>query len=277
MSDTDDIPERPTPAARPKPRPFHDAAAAVGFLTLLPFGREWREGAPPRAVGWYPWVGWLLGLPAAAAVAVAVKLHGHAPVGADMLVGALVVGAWAVLTRFLHWDGLADTADGLWGGHDREHKLEIMRDSRIGSFGAAAMLFVAMVQVSAVADIVHGGVVWPVVAAPVLGRFAASLGAWTLPAARREGLGLTAMGRPGIYEVAVAVLAVAVLHFLRSPLPGFGAEGLRLIGVTLVGLIAGFAVPRMLAKQVGGMTGDLFGATVLIVEMVVLVAGAVVS
>lgn len=264
-------------AVRAKPRPLHDAAAAVGFLTLLPVGRKWPEGAPPRAVGWYAWVGWLLGLPAGAAVAWAVWLRGHAPVGGDMLVGALVIGAWAMLTRLLHWDGLADTADGLWGGRDREHKLEIMRDSRIGSFGAAAMVFVAIVQVAAVADMVHGGVVWPIVAAPVLGRFAASVGAWTLPAARREGLGLTAMDRPGVYDVAVAVLAVAVLHFLRTPLPGFGADGVKLMAVTLMGLIAGFVTPRLLAKRVGGMTGDLFGATVLIVEMVVLVAGAVVS
>ena len=277
MSNTTAAPEDPTPTSRPQPRPLLDAAAAVGFLTLLPIGLRWPEGPPPRAVGWYPWIGWLLGLPVAGAVALAVKLHGHAPVGGDMLVGALVIGAWAALTRFLHWDGLADAADGLWGGRDRERRLEIMRDSRIGSFGAAAMLFVAMVQVSAVADIVHGGVVWPIVAAPVLGRFAASVGAWTLPAARREGLGLTVMERPGSYDVVVAVLGVAVLHFLRSPLPGFGADGVRLIGVTLVGLVAGFAVPRVLARQVGGMTGDLFGATVLLVEMVVLVAGAVVS
>jgi adenosylcobinamide-GDP ribazoletransferase len=222
-------------------------------------------------------VGWLLGAPVAGMVAAAVWLHGHAPIGGDILVGALVIGAWAVLTRFLHWDGLADTADGLWGGRDRAQKLEIMRDSRIGSFGAAAMIFVAMVQAAAVGDIVHAGVVWPIVAASVLGRFAASVGAWTLPAARREGLGLTAMERPGVYDVVVAVLAVAVLHFLRTPLPGFAADGVKLISVTLVGLLAGVITPRLLAKPVGGMTGDLFGATVLIVEMVVLVAGAVVS
>jgi adenosylcobinamide-GDP ribazoletransferase len=282
VSETTSVPGSPSgatpaPAARPRPRPLLDVAAAVGFLTLLPVGRRWPEGAPPRAVGWYAWVGWLLGLPVAAVIAAVVRLHGRAPAGGAMLVGALVIGTWAVLTRFLHWDGLADAADGLWGGRDRDHKLEIMRDSRIGSFGAAAMIFVALVQVAAVADMVSGGVVWPIVAASVLGRFAASLGAWTLPAARREGLGLTSMGRPGIYDVAVGVLAVAVIHFLRVPLPGFGADGLRLIGVTVVGLVAGFTVPRMLAKPVGGMTGDLFGATVLIVEMVVLVAGAVVS
>jgi adenosylcobinamide-GDP ribazoletransferase len=270
-------PEAPAPAHRRGPHPLADAAAAVGFLTLLPIGRHWPEGPPPRAVGWYPWVGWLLGLPAAAVVALAIRLVGHTPVGADMLVGALVVGSWAVLTRFLHWDGLADTVDGLWGGGDRARKLEIMRDSRIGSFGAAAMLFVALVQVAAVADIVHGGVVWPLVAAPVLARFAVSIGAWTLPAARREGLGLTAMERPGVYDVAVALLAVATVYFLRTRLPGFGADGVKLIGVTVIGLVAGFATPRLLARQVGGMTGDLFGATVLIVEMIVVVAGAVVS
>lgn len=270
-------PDGPAPVDRATPRPMADAAAAVGFLTLLPVGRVWPEGPAPRAVGWYPWIGWLIGLPVAAAVALALRVHGHAPVGGDMLVGALVIGAWALVTRFLHWDGLADAADGLWGGRDRDHRLEIMRDSRIGSFGAAALVFVALVQVSAVADMVHAGTVWPIVAAPVLGRFAASASGWTLPAARREGLGLTAMERPGVYDVAVALLAVAVIHFLRTPVPGFGADGVKLIAVTLVGLAAGFVTPRLLARRVGGMTGDLFGATVLIVEMVVLVAGAVAS
>jgi adenosylcobinamide-GDP ribazoletransferase len=257
------------PTTRPLPRPFTDLAAAIGFLTLLPLGREWPDRTPPRAVGWYPVVGLLLGAPAAGAVWAAGRLTGHAPVRGAVLVGALVVAGWALMTRFLHWDGLADTFDGLWGGRTAEQRLEIMRDSRIGSFGAAAMLMVALVQVGAIADFVAEGVWWPLLVAPVVGRVAVSLSAWTMPAARREGLGLSVVQRPGMYDVAAfctALVPAVVLALAGSPLVG--------AVTTVVSLVAVLAVPRVLARPVGGMTGDLFGATVLIVETIVLVTGA---
>jgi adenosylcobinamide-GDP ribazoletransferase len=97
------------------------------------------------------------------------------------------------------------------------------------------------------------------------------MAAWELPAARKEGLGLTAMGRAGLYErilVASAVLALTVCLAI-------GATPQRFMLVAGAGIVAGMGVPRILSKQVGGMTGDLFGATVLLVETVVLVMGAV--
>jgi adenosylcobinamide-GDP ribazoletransferase len=267
-----DVVESPR-TSPPRPRPLRDLGAAIGFLTLLPIGRAWPDGETPRSTGWYPWVGWLLGGAAALAVLGAAAAKGHWPQGGAILVGALVVGGWAVLTRFLHWDGLADTADGLWGGESAERRLEIMRDSRIGSFGAAAMLFIAIVQVAAVADMVSAGVVWPIAIAPVLGRMAVAVAAWDMPAARAEGLGLTAMGVSSVYERGVA--ALALLAILGLAFAGIATRSLLI--ATAGGVFAALVVPRRLAKPVGGMTGDLFGATVLIVETVVLVTGAVLA
>jgi len=261
--------ERP---ARTRPRPLTDLAAAIGFLTLLPFGRVWPEGRPPRSVGWYPAVGWLLGGLVAPMVAGTVYVTGHAPVRGAVLLGALSVSAWAVLTRFLHWDGLADTFDGIWGGSTVERRLEIMRDSRIGSFGAAAMLMVALVQVGAIADFVAEGVWWPLLLAPVVARAAVSLSAWTMPAARSEGLGLSAVERPGPYDIVALVACLVPLGLLAFAAPL--ASVLVCAGVSLVAVLT---VPRLLARPVGGMTGDLFGATVLIVETIVLVTGAVLT
>ncbi len=258
------------PRAPARPRPLHDLAAAVGFLTLLPVGRRWPDGETPRSTGWYPWVGWLLGGGAALAVLLGTRIGGRTSSTGALLVAALIVGGWAVLTRFLHWDGLADSADGLWGGGTPERRLEIMRDSRIGSFGAAAMLFVALTQVAAVAVMVAAGVLWPIAIAPVIGRMAAAVAAWDLPAARREGLGLTVVGVSGAYERLVGALALlAVLGFTLV-----GVAPRSLLIATAGGVFAALTVPRALAKSVGGMTGDLFGATVLIVETVVLVVGA---
>lgn len=257
---------------RTRPRPAADIAAAIGFLTLLPIGREWRDGETPRSVGWYPAVGWLLGGLAAALVWASVRVTGHAPVKGAMLVGALVVAGWAMLTRFLHWDGLADTFDGVWGGGTPERRLEIMRDSRIGSFGAAAILMCALVQVAAIADFAAEGVWWPLVVAPVVARAAVSLSAWTMPAARREGLGLSAIERPGAYDLIALAVTLLPLAALAS-----GSAPLSWATTAAISVVAVLAVPRLLARGVGGMTGDLFGATVLLVETIVLVTGAVLT
>lgn len=261
-----------TPAAAVPARPLTDFAAAIGFLTLLPVGRTWPDGRMPRSVGWYAWVGWVLAAFAVLPLAVAQNYLGRPDTLHSLLYAVLVVALWALLTRFLHWDGLADTFDGVWGGQTPARRLEIMRDSRIGSFGAAAMGIVALLQVASVTILISRGILWPLLVAPVAARFCASLAAWELPAARREGLGLTAMGHAGLYERLVAGAAILLLLVCLS----LGAASRQFVFVCGAGLVAGLGVPRLLSKPVGGMTGDLFGATVLLVEAAVLLIGAVI-
>jgi adenosylcobinamide-GDP ribazoletransferase len=258
-------------AERQRARPLTDFAAAIGFLTLLPCGRVWPEGRMPRAVGWYGWVGWLLAAAALLPLALVQHYLGVPDMPRALLTGVLVVTAWALLTRFLHWDGLADTFDGIWGGSTPERRLEIMRDSRIGAFGVAAIVLTALVQVSSATVLLAQGALWPFLVAPVVARFSASLAAWELPAARRDGLGLTSMGHPGLYERLVTGAAALALVVCIS----LGATSNMFVLVTGAGVIAGMAAPRLLSKPVGGMTGDIFGATVLLVETAVLLTGAV--
>lgn len=261
-----------TEPAQVPARPLTDFAAAIGFLTLLPMGRTWPEGRMPRSVGWYSWVGWLLGgiavVPSWLVGRFVAPLEGPR----SLVAAALIVTVWAALTRFLHWDGLADAFDGLLGGSTRERRLEIMHDSRIGSFGAMAMLLVALLQVTAVYVLVNYTILWPLLLAPVIGRFSASLAAWELPAARKDGLGLTAMGHAGLYERLVAGAALLALLVVLA----MGATTHAFVIVAGVGLVSGLVVPRLLSKPVGGMTGDLFGATVLLVETIVLVTSVVI-
>jgi len=259
-------------AARPRPRPLVDLAAAIGFLTLLPVGRRWPDGVRPRSVGFYPWVGWLLGALAVVPLAAAASLASASAPVSTALIAALVMTVWALLTRFMHWDGLADTFDGIWGGSTRERRLEIMRDSRIGSFGAAAMVMTALVQVTALAACLERGLLWPVLAAPVIGRAAVSLAAWTMPAARAEGLGLSSVEQPGRYELVVWLLALLPFAFAGPDLSPAGA--VVLLGVVLGGVIG---IPRLLSRPVGGLTGDIMGATVVLTETLVLVMGATLS
>jgi len=273
-------PEAPAPRVSPyqgpgtPARPLTDFGAAIGFLTLLPCGRTWPEGKPPRSVGWYGWVGWILGalalLPLTLLRARGVDLH--ATVNA-LLASVLVVAGWALLTRFLHWDGLADSFDGIWGGHTPERRLEIMRDSHIGAFGVISIVLVALVQVACVTLLISRGELWPLLAVPVAARFSLSLAAWELPAARTDGLGRTAMGQAGVYERLVAGAALFALLVVMS----LGATSHQFVFVVGAGVISGLVVPRMLSKPVGGMTGDLFGATVLIIETIVLLTAVVIA
>lgn len=258
-------------AARVRPNPPHDLAAAVGFLTLLPVGRDWPAARRPRSVGYYPWVGWLLGGLAGGSLLAARALAGQYPRSAALLGGALVIAGWGLLTRLLHWDGLADTADGLWGGHDAQGRLEIMRDSRVGSFGAAAIALTALVQVGAAASVVSQGRWWVLVTAPVIARAGASAAAWTIKAARLEGLGLTTVSRPGAYDVAVWAVATAGVASLVLA----GAPGAALATTCMAGLAAAILLPAGLSRPVGGVTGDILGASVILVETVVLVVGGV--
>ena len=258
------------PAASVPARPLSDFAAAIGFLTLLPCGRTWPEGHAPRSVGWYGWVGWLLAAFAVLPLSLSQHYLGTPDIARSLLFGVLVVALWALLTRFLHWDGLADSADGIWGAHTPERRLEIMRDSHIGAFGVAAMGLVALIQVASVTLLISRGIIWPLLVAPVVARFSASLAAWELPAARADGLGRSAIGHAGLYERLVAGGAALGLIVCIS----LGATSNQFVLVTAAGVIAGLAVPRMLSKPVGGMTGDILGATILVIETVVLLAAA---
>jgi adenosylcobinamide-GDP ribazoletransferase len=114
--------------------------------------------------------------------------------------------------------------------------------------------------------------VWPFIVAPVTGRFTASLAAWELPAARADGLGRSVISQPVLYDRLVAGMAALGLLVCLS----LGATSNQFVLVTGAGVIAGMALPRLLSKPVGGITGDIFGASVLLVETVVLLIGAVI-
>jgi adenosylcobinamide-GDP ribazoletransferase len=255
-----------------RPRPLRDLGLALGFLTVLPIGREWPAEGAPDVVGFYPWVGYLLGAEAALIAWLLGFVSPHA-VSTSLVGATLVITAWALTTGLLHWDGLADSADGLWGGRDPAKRLEIMRDTRLGAYGTTVLVLTALLQAATAASVLARGAVWVLVTAPVLARASVSLAAWTLPAAREDGLGVTAVQQPSVYAVVVAALAVfglLVLGHLTAPRVPFFAT-------LVVGSLAGIFLPRLFARQVGGMTGDLFGATILTVETVVLIAGALLS
>jgi adenosylcobinamide-GDP ribazoletransferase len=219
-------------------------------------------GDAARAVLWLPVVGALLAVPAAG-VLLAVQAGGDST-PRRLLAAALAIGVLALLTGGLHLDGLADTADGLGSRRPREEALAIMRRSDIGPFGVAALIFVVLIQITALATVSPG---WPaaaaVTAAAVTGRVAVALATGPgSPPARPDGFGaLVAGATTARARVTAAVLLLALVAGAAAVAWGL-FPALRGAAAVLAGLLAADVLRRIAKRRLGGMTGDVFGALI---------------
>ena len=225
-----------------------DIRIAISLCTRLPLAPAGAitDGAVARASWALPVAGMLVGALSAAIYWLAERLHVPTQPAA-----VLALAASILLTGAIHEDGLADSADGL-GGKTRERKLEIMRDSRIGTFGACALAISLLVRFSAIASIDDPrSVAIALVVAHTTAR--AVLPAFMLlPAARPDGLSSGA-GQPPVQSVAIAIgFGVVALGL------GFGAGGMLVGTVVLAAIVALFA--RLAREKIGGQTGDVLGA-----------------
>jgi adenosylcobinamide-GDP ribazoletransferase len=225
---------------------------AVTLLTAVPLPGRPDPAAPTRrqagaAMAWAP----LVGL-AAGGVAAAVLWAGGRWAG-PLLGAVLAIAALAALTGALHLDGLADLADGLGSRRPAARALDIMRQSDIGPFGVAALVFTLLIQVTALAraeSLGRGAVA--VTAAAVTARLAMTAACRPgVPAARPAGLGALVAGsvRPAL----LAGLAGAVVG-------GAAALGVIFAVAVVAGLAAGLAVTAIAVRRLGGITGDVLGA-----------------
>lgn len=242
-------------------RPLDDARLAFRFLTRLPVGGGALDGADlGRSCAWFPLPGAAMGLLVAGAFHLAA---GHAP---PLLAGALGAAALAGLSGGLHLDGLADVLDGLSGGRgDRARILAIMRDSRIGAHGAAALVLVLLAKAAALAELAARDDLWLVLAAPAVARFVAVPLVVGFPYARPEGLGKPFHGGAGPREVAVAAVLAAVAVAPAAP----GS-----LGCAAAALAAGYAVALAARRRLGGLTGDVYGAAIELAELAFLSVAA---
>ncbi len=231
----------------------NELATAFALLTRLPVGR-FASAEPARAVWAYPLAGGVVGAIGAAVMAMA-RAAGMPPA----LAAIWALAALLLATGALHEDGLADTADAFGGGRDRARKLEIMRDSRIGSFGALALLVTTALRIAAVAALPSGVVL---IATGALGRAALLLPLAMLPAARADGLGAS-LRRVQAGRIALgAALGGGAAFAVLAP----GPAVLACLSAALVG----GAMTWLARRQIGGYTGDVLGATSVLAECVVL-------
>ena len=238
---------------------------AVQFLTRLPvpsqpsFEPAWLD----RSAKYFPLVGLVVGS-LCALVALAA-----ASIWATPIPAVLAVGAGILITGAFHEDGLADTADGLGGGLTRERRLEIMKDSRIGTYGASALITVLLLRIACVASLPVEQAVAALVAAHCSARLAPLL---MIRLARYAGDPAASRLKPlatrlGGLELAFACLVAAAVTIVA--LGPVSALASLLLAVVLAG-----AVARLAVRLIGGYTGDVLGAMEQMAEVAVLMAAA---
>jgi adenosylcobinamide-GDP ribazoletransferase len=176
---------------------------------------------------------------------------------------ALAVAATVLATGALHEDGLADVADGFGGGATRERKLEIMRDSRLGTYGACALVLSLLLRISAIADITQPALVAAALLAAHIGARAVMPAVmWFVPPAKPDGLAASAGLPPVAGVLMAAVLGAIALGIGLGPGPGAIAILVTLAGAALVA--------RLSIAQIGGQTGDVLGAVEQVSEILIL-------
>ena len=273
--------------------------AAIGFLTILPGAPRTPTAGLSRAPAWFPVVGLVLGVilalvdgllrlgylvlqtrfvPSAdelrsvllgfwqRALPLETIIHtaGTTDISTSdisisyrgdpfLLEGVLLVAVLAVLTRGLHLDGFMDTCDALAGGSDRERRLELLRDPHVGAFAVIGVVLLLLVKCSSMAALPAQSRFWTIMLVPCLSRWAILVVMDRFPYVRREGLGTPFLrgGRRRSLMVG-SVMAVMATVLLTGP------AGLLLVAAA--GLVAG-AIGAWAKGRIGGVTGDIYGAT----------------
>lgn len=236
---------------------------AISFLTVIPaYGNRLADDKDMAgSLAYYPLVGFIIG----ALLAALANLCQLLSLG--MSGTALVIVFWIILTGGLHLDGLIDSADGLFSGKDRERKLEIMRDSRIGAMGAIALAALLILKFSFLSEITYPDL-YLLIIAPAFGRAIMLLGIYFFPYARSgPGLGSFADQANWIH-ILIAIITLFLGTFLLAKSSGLIMLGLAAVPIALVIIWA--------ARQLGGLTGDSYGAICELSETMFLITAVLV-
>ncbi len=230
---------------------------AVRYLTIIPVpGRSPKTLASLGAAApWFPIVGLGIGLGLVAVERVTRVLF------PPLLAALLTVTAWKLVTGGLHLEGLADCLDGLVG-RDAAHRLSIMRDSRIGAFGAIGLILFLSLEIAALSELSPPGWWRVLLAAPVVARAVPALLARLFPPARAAGHGATF--RAGLNARA---LPFALVTALVVAVAALGAAG---VVAAAVAVLAALALGRFFTRRLSGLTGDVHGAAIEVAELAVL-------
>ena len=228
------------------------------FLTRIRIVRQtvWTAEDFGRSTRFFPLVGLVLGICYALAAWILVSV-----LGMRALTAALLLILPLLLTGGLHADGFMDTADGVFSGRERERKLEIMKDSRVGSFGVVAFVLLMFLQFALLLDMSLPLLVPVFFVMPIIGRMAMVLAVSCFPYARADGMGKTFADMADRGTVAIAAVTTSVLVI---PI------GLLATLALVLGIVFALLFCRWMTAILGGVTGDVYGAATVLTETIVL-------
>ena len=237
--------------------------SAIGFLTILPIAPRSAPDHLAAARMWFPLVGLLLGAILAGAD---LLLNGPFP---PLLTSALLTAALAVLTRALHLDGFMDSCDALLGGFERERRLEILRDPHVGAFAVVGLISLLLIKFTAIAALPQVNRLAVLMLFPCLSRWGMLLVMELFPYVRSEGFGTMFFREQGKWP-----LIVGLGITLSAAIALTGISGVVLFAIASA---ISWAVGSWVARLLGGLTGDIYGAVNEISEVSVLILAAFLS
>jgi len=232
---------------------------ALRFMTVIPI--PWKEGEDmgevARSISFFPIVGVIIGLSNFALYYFSVKFF------SPVFTSVAVVIWWIFITGGLHLDGLADTADGVWGGISRERRLEIMKDSRTGVFGVLTLISFIFLKTAGLYELFslqNASIPHILISLPVFGRWISVFSIYFFKTARQEGLGYFFKENIGLKELVIPLILTVGIIFCLTGVPGI----ITLCVVTSLSVIASL----FFKSRLGGLTGDVYGALCETAEMV---------
>ena len=231
---------------------------AISFLTVLPVPTRAPATDMAPALSYFPLVGLALG---GVLAGIDFGLESTFP---PPLRGAMLVVALVVLTRALHIEGFMDTCDGLLGGGTRERRLEILRDSHVGAFAVTGGVAILLLKWTAVVGLPPEVRVSALVLFPCLSRWAMLLAVSHFSYARSQGLGTSFLHGRRRVQVPAGLVTVLTASLLLA-----GAVGAVLLAVATA---VAWGLGAWMAGQLGGLTGDTYGAVNEVAEVLVLVS-----
>ncbi|MDP5215793.1 adenosylcobinamide-GDP ribazoletransferase [Ruegeria sp. 2205SS24-7] len=232
-----------------------DIALTLVLLTRLPLPRlpERVFERQAQAVWAFPLAGLVVGVLACLTGAIALAVNLPA-----MLSAALVLIVLVGVTGAMHEDGLADTVDGFWGGFTPERRLEIMKDSHIGTYGVLALILSLLLRWGAIVTLIGAGALWLLLAAAIWSRALMPMLMATMPNARGAGLSHRVGSPSGKAAIAGLILALSL---------GLLVAGSAAVVPALISGLAALGLARLALAKIGGQTGDVLGATQQIGEI----------
>lgn len=232
------------------------------FLTIIPLGAQsdTMPGDMASSLSYYSLVGSVLG------GILVMACRGMDALNLGTAGNVILISLLILLTGGLHLDGLGDAADGLFGGRSREQKLEIMRDSRVGTMGLLAVWIVLSLKVALLGEFSGTNKLRVLFLMPAVGRGAMVFSAVCFPYARKEGGKGSFVKGAGKTQLLLNGVFLSILALFL-----FGSKGIALL---IIALGIGHFLSLGIARALGGLTGDTYGAVCEFTEMVVLLSGA---